>query len=90
MYALDQPSCEGLRERTAGMTRVALSSPSLAAPRRLLLDALRRFPFEPIREILISFVFCVPRDSVSVVVVESFDYEIKIVVGDIKVHTVRR
>jgi hypothetical protein len=89
VYALDQPSCEGFRERDAGMIRAALSSPSLAAPRRLLLDAFGRFAFEPIGEIAVSRVLRVPSNRVGAVVVESFNYEIKIVVGNLKFHKSR-
>jgi hypothetical protein len=51
---------------------------------------IRGFALKPIGEIAVPRILRVSRDSVSMVVVESFGYEIKLVVGNIQFHTVRR
>jgi hypothetical protein len=47
-------------------------------------------PLQPIREIPVPAIFRIPRNRVSVVVVERFDYEFTLIVRDIHFHTVER
>jgi hypothetical protein len=76
--------------KTGEALRARVLTPVVSFASPVALEPDLWFPLQPVSEIPVPFVFRVPRNSVSVVVVECFDYEFTVIVRDIQFHTVER